>query len=198
MILPRQARVGYAYSTRSDFMSPWVPIVVTVALAAIHIADGFYGRLVPIETQRAHLKRLIFWAVVTYDCAAVIFFIASLIHFSRTQPPLTLNTVFGIAWDFFGLTIIAVAAMMGLVLKLIGRGIEHESRNIEHLSHNTENIGRIIGALDKHLKFIKENFENLDANRKAIQLLASVSPEVTPGIADHLTTILTPTPKAPE
>ncbi|MHB1840371.1 MAG: hypothetical protein ACYCPD_11485 [Acidobacteriaceae bacterium] len=147
-------------------MSPWVPIDVTIALSLLNITNGFYARLVPIEAQRRHLRLSLFSAVVIYDCAAAIFFVVSLIHFSRTPPPLTINTVFGIAWDFVGLATIGLAVSIYCLLRLMGR--------------NLKNTGRIIDALDKHLQFIKEDREYSVDNRKALQLLASFSPEIAP------------------
>ncbi|MGO8719288.1 MAG: hypothetical protein ACLQMO_08725 [Acidobacteriaceae bacterium] len=157
-------------------MSPWVPIGVTIVVCLLNIAIGFYARLVPIEVQRQHLRRSLFWAAVIWDGAAAIVFIVSLIHFWRTPPPPTINTVFGIALDFVGLATIGWGVTIYLAFRLMGR--------------NLKNTGGIIDALDKHLQFIKENFDYSMENRKALQLLASSSPEIAPETAAQIKKLL--------
>lgn len=158
-------------------MSPWVPIGVTIVLWLLTIANGFYARLVPIGAQREHLRHSLFWAFVIWDGAAAIVFIVYLVHFWRTPPPLTTNTAFGIALDFVGLATIGWGVTIYIAFRLTGR--------------NLKNTDRIMDALDKHLQFIKEGFDYSVANRQALQLLTSLSPEIAPEAADQIKKLLT-------
>ncbi|MEO6965406.1 MAG: hypothetical protein ABI076_05850 [Acidobacteriaceae bacterium] len=148
-------------------MSPWAPIAVAGVLSLLNIASGFYGRLIPAESQKLHLRRLGFWVIVIYDCAAATFFILSLFRILRAHAPLTQKIVFAIAADVAGLTIIVLALLFYEMSRM---------------------LNRVVRMLDKHLTLIEANIEYSEANRRALLLLAPMSSQGTP---EQLTTVLT-------
>lgn len=157
-------------------MSSLVPFLVTTAVAIIGIAAQFYGRLVPLETQKAHLVRLGRGARISLNIAVVILLLAELLYSIMVPRPLTAGIVAEIAWDVCGTVGFSILLLLDKMEKITGRLIDLQDHHLERFN--------------RHLGLQKEAVKISIANRKAILLLIGELREINPETQTQLDKIL--------